>query len=56
MPELRAIARKAINQALAGESPARAFIVERLDGKSGAGAAQENEGQVTVLIKRFAKD
>lgn len=56
MPELRAIARKAIDQALAGEKEARNFIADKLDGKTTTSAVQSGEGPVTVVIRRFAKD
>jgi len=57
LPELRDIARKAIDQALAGEKEARVFIADRLDGKVSIAAAREGtEEQVTVVIRRFAKD
>jgi len=57
MPELRDIARKAIEQALAGEKEARVFIADRLDDKvSTAGAREGAEEQMTVVIRRFAKD
>ncbi len=57
LPELRAIARKAIDQALDGEKEARSFIADRLDGKAPTAAqAIGHEEQVTVVIRRFAKD
>ena len=57
LPELRAIARKAIDQALAGETQARALIVERLDGKAMQPfAGEDGAGPVQVVIRRFAPD
>ena len=53
LPELRAIARKAIDQALAGETQARALIVERLDGKAMQPlAGEDGAGPVQALCPR----
>ena len=53
MPELRKIARKAIDQALDGDNSARNMIIERLDGKVPQAVA-DDEGPVTVIIEHIA--
>ena len=57
MPELRKIARSAIDQAIEGDSAARNMIVERLDGKVPRPAEdQESEEPVTVIIKHLVRE
>ena len=57
MPELRMIARSAIDQAIEGDSAARNMIVERLDGKVPRPAEdQESEEPVTVIIKHLVRE
>ena len=57
MPELRMIARSAIDQAIEGDSAARNMIVERLDGKVPRPAEdQESEQPVTVIIRDLVRE
>ena len=57
MPELRQIARAAIDQAIAGDSAARNFIADRLDGKVPRPVEVSDADQpVTVIIKKITRD
>jgi len=56
MPELRRIARVAIDLAIAGDHAARNFIVERLDGKvPRAVEVSEEDEPVTVIIQHIER-
>jgi hypothetical protein len=56
MPELRQIARVAIELAIAGDHAARNFIVERLDGKvPRAVEVSEADEPVTVIIQHIER-
>ena len=56
MPELRQIARVAIDLAIAGDHAARNFIVERLDGKVPRPMeVSEADEPVTVIIQHIEK-